>query len=69
MRHGPQVPEGIDWLKLNAYVMDKYRLEIAGGLGPSAGKCWRIGIMGYNATPVSCGLAWRGCGAIGMRCN
>lgn len=33
-----QVPEGIDFLKLSAYVMDKYRLEIAGGLGPSAGK-------------------------------
>jgi alanine-glyoxylate transaminase/serine-glyoxylate transaminase/serine-pyruvate transaminase len=48
-----KVPEGIDWLKLNAYVMDKYRLEIAGGLGPSAGKCWRIGIMGYNATPAN----------------
>jgi alanine-glyoxylate transaminase / serine-glyoxylate transaminase / serine-pyruvate transaminase len=47
------VPEGIDWLKLNAYVMDKYRLEIAGGLGPSANICWRIGIMGFNATPVS----------------
>ena len=69
MRHGLQVPEGIDWLKLNTYVMDKYRLEIAGGLGPSAGKCWRIGIMGYNATPVSCGLAWQHCCTIGMNCN
>jgi len=29
--------------------MDVYSLEIAGGLGPSAGKVWRIGIMGYNA--------------------
>lgn len=46
-----KVPDGIDWLKLNTYVMDKYRLEIAGGLGPSAGKVWRIGVMGYNATP------------------
>ena len=25
-------------------------VEIAGGLGPSAGKVWRIGVMGQNAT-------------------
>jgi len=47
------VPEGIDWLKLNGYVMEKFNLEIAGGLGPSAGKVWRIGVMGYNATPAN----------------
>lgn len=34
------VPEGIDWLKLNGYVMEKFNLEIAGGLGPSAGEVW-----------------------------
>ena len=25
----------------------------AGGLGPSAGKVWRVGIMGYNARPAN----------------
>ena len=29
----------------------RYRVEISGGLGESAGKVWRIGLMGYNATP------------------
>lgn len=29
----------------------RYNLELAGGLGPTAGKVIRIGIMGYNATP------------------
>lgn len=29
----------------------RYKLEIAGGLGPTAGKVWRIGLMGQNATP------------------
>ena len=28
-------------------------MEIAGGLGPTAGKVWRIGIMGYNATDAN----------------
>lgn len=40
-----QVPEGVDCLALCKNAMDKYSLEIAGGLGPSAGKVWRVGIM------------------------
>ena len=26
------------------------RVEIAGGLGPTAGRIWRVGLMGQNAT-------------------
>ena len=44
-----KVPEGYPWAKVNGYLMEKYALEIAGGLGPSAGQVWRIGLMGYNA--------------------
>ena len=40
-----QVPEGVDCLALCKNAMEKYSLEIAGGLGPSAGKVWRVGIM------------------------
>lgn len=29
----------------------RYKVEISGGLGAQAGKVWRVGIMGYNATP------------------
>lgn len=46
-----KVPEGVDWAAVVKNAMDKYSLEIAGGLGPTAGKVWRIGIMGYNARP------------------
>eukprot|EP00058_Branchiostoma_floridae_P028483 XP_002613974.1 hypothetical protein BRAFLDRAFT_67460 [Branchiostoma floridae] len=28
----------------------KYSIEISGGLGASAGKAWRIGLMGHNCT-------------------
>ena len=28
-------------------------MEISGGLGPSAGRVWRVGLMGYNATPAN----------------
>ena len=50
------VPEGIDWAAVIKNSMDKYSVEIAGGLGPSAGKVWRIGIMGYNATDANVAL-------------
>jgi alanine-glyoxylate transaminase / serine-glyoxylate transaminase / serine-pyruvate transaminase len=46
-----QVPEGVDAVKVITNAMDKYKVEIAGGLGPSLGKVWRVGILGYNAQP------------------
>ncbi len=47
-----QVPAGVDWAAVVKNAMDKYNVEIAGGLGPTAGLVWRIGLMGYNATPA-----------------
>lgn len=41
-----QVPEGVDWAKLVANAMAEFNVEIAGGLGPTAGKVWRVGVMG-----------------------
>ena len=59
-----KIPEGVDWAAVVKNAMDKYNLEIAGGLGPTAGKVWRIGIMGYNARPQNVALvveAFRDC--------
>eukprot|EP00897_Mesotaenium_endlicherianum_P010655 jgi/Mesen1/9618/ME000659S08981 len=47
------VPAGVKWDAVTAYLLRKYRLEIAGGLGPTAGKVWRIGVMGNNARPAA----------------
>ncbi|XP_055259159.1 alanine--glyoxylate aminotransferase [Moschus berezovskii] len=44
------VPAGSDWRDIVEYVMDHHNIEIAGGLGPSAGKVLRIGLLGGNAT-------------------
>lgn len=46
-----KVPEGVDWKKLVDFAMQTRSIEIAGGLGPTVGKIWRVGIMGYNARP------------------
>lgn len=40
-----QVPEGVDFATLIQNAMDTYNVEISGGLGPSIGKVWRVGIM------------------------
>lgn len=45
-----KVPAGVDWKKVSKYAMDKYLLEISGGLGPTAEQVFRVGIMGENAT-------------------
>jgi len=45
-----EVPENVDWKFVVDHLMNKHRIEIAGGLGPTAGKIWRIGLMGYNST-------------------
>jgi len=48
-----KVPDGVDWAAVIKHAMDKYAVEIAGGLGPTAGKVWRVGIMGFNATDAN----------------
>lgn len=43
------VPNIIDDLPTRQKLLAEYNLEIGAGLGPLAGKIWRIGIMGYSA--------------------
>ena len=48
-----QIPDGVDPMGVIKLAMDKYNVEISGGLGGSAGKVWRVGLMGYNAKPAN----------------
>lgn len=48
-----QPPAGVDELKLREKLLDKYGIEIAGGLGQLAGKILRIGVMGPLANEQS----------------
>ena len=41
-------PEGIDEARVRRTLLNEYNLEIGAGLGPLAGKIWRIGLMGYS---------------------
>lgn len=44
-------PQGINELNVRKRLLNEYGIEIGAGLGPLAGKIWRIGIMGYSARP------------------
>ncbi len=38
---------------LRRKLLDKYGIEVGGGLGPLAGRIWRVGLMGENARLVN----------------
>ena len=42
-------PVGINEAEVRRRLLNEHSLEIGAGLGPLAGKIWRIGIMGYSA--------------------
>ena len=43
------IPESVDDAAVRKQLLQEYNLEIGAGLGVSAGKLWRIGLMGYSA--------------------
>jgi len=46
-----RVPEGVDEAAVRRHLLDEYQIEIGAGLGPLAGKIWRIGLMGASSSP------------------
>ncbi|MEO1061558.1 MAG: alanine--glyoxylate aminotransferase family protein [Actinomycetota bacterium] len=43
------LPDGIDEAGARQRLLGEYGIEVGGGLGPVAGKVWRIGCMGHTA--------------------
>ncbi len=46
-----RIPEGVDGKAFSSHLLNRFGIEVGGGLGALAGKVWRIGLMGYNSTP------------------
>lgn len=44
------IPPGADDAAVRRRLLDEYGIEIGSGLGPMAGKAWRIGLMGHGST-------------------
>lgn len=45
-----RIPPGVDDAGTRKFLLEERNIEIGGGLGQFAGKAWRIGLMGQNAT-------------------
>ncbi len=43
-----KIPSGIDDRKVRQQLLDEFHIEIGGGIGPTKGQIWRVGLMGYS---------------------
>jgi len=43
------IPDGVNDLDVRSKLLNNYGIEIGGGLGPFAGKVWRVGLMGHSS--------------------
>lgn len=48
MLNAVRIPEGIEDAKIRRALLQEFGIEIGAGLGPLAGKIWRIGLMGHS---------------------
>src|SRR5262245_51570259 len=46
-----RVPAGVDEASVRKTLLTGFNLEVGAGLGPLAGKIWRVGLMGASSTP------------------
>ena len=46
-----QVPPGVDEAAVRRTLLTTFNLEVGAGLGPLAGRIWRVGLMGASSTP------------------
>jgi alanine-glyoxylate transaminase/serine-glyoxylate transaminase/serine-pyruvate transaminase len=45
-----RVPEGVDEPSVRRRLLEEFGIEIGSGLGPLAGRIWRVGVMGAGST-------------------
>lgn len=45
-----RIPAGVDDAAVRRRLLAEHRIEIGAGLGPLAGKVWRVGVMGAGST-------------------
>jgi len=51
-----RIPEGVDGKAFTTHLLERFGIEVGGGLGTLAGRVWRIGLMGYNSRPENVDL-------------
>ena len=53
MLNSVHVPEGVDEAAMRRRLLLDHGIEVGAGLGPMAGKVWRIGLMGESSRPAN----------------
>ena len=48
-----RVPEGVDEAAVRRQLLQEFNIEIGAGLGPLAGRIWRVGLMGSGSTQAN----------------
>jgi alanine-glyoxylate transaminase / serine-glyoxylate transaminase / serine-pyruvate transaminase len=51
MLNAVKVPAGVDEAAVRSRLRAEHKIEVGAGLGPLAGKIWRVGLMGHTARP------------------
>ncbi len=51
MLNAVKVPDGVDDAAVRKALLERFGIEIGGGLGAFKGKAWRIGLMGHGSRP------------------
>jgi len=49
MLNAVRVPEGVNDAEVRSHLLNRFGIEIGGGLGAFKGKVWRIGLMGHGS--------------------
>jgi len=44
-----KIPAGVEDLRVRRQLLDEFNIEIAGGIGPTKGQIWRVGLMGHSS--------------------
>jgi alanine-glyoxylate transaminase / serine-glyoxylate transaminase / serine-pyruvate transaminase len=44
-----KIPAGADDKTVRNQLLDEFNIEIAGGIGPTKGQIWRVGLMGFSS--------------------
>ena len=46
-----RIPEGVEDAPVRGALLERFGIEVGGGLGDLRGRVWRVGLMGESSTP------------------
>ncbi len=53
MLNAVAIPDGVDDVRVRGGLLNRFGIEIGGGLGAFKGQVWRVGLMGHGSRPAN----------------